>query len=335
MPLSDLLLFNGAPIAEPSGWAEKRAAIRATFTDLLGEGVTEAPPLDARVHEEVDCGTYVRRRVSFASERDDRVTAFLCVPHGLKSPQAAVLILHGTTAAAKDASAGLDRTQKHYGMAPALAERGFITLAPDHFCAGERLGPGQKPYDTGPLYERHPRWSAMGKAIWDQQRCVDYLLGIPEVAGDRIGVIGHSLGGHSAVFFAAMDERVKACVSSCGVTAWNLDPNRLNWSRNKPGQYVYFPKLRAFWESGRNAPLDFHEVFSLIAPRACLNISAVGNDSCFPVFEPFAELYVQVERVYKLLRAEGQFACYFHSEAHSFNRSPRELAYAWMAEKLA
>jgi hypothetical protein len=73
---------------------------------------------------------------------------------------------------------------------------------------------------------------------------------------------------------------------------------------------------------------------ALIAPRAFLNISAVGNDVCFPIFEPFSELYNQVEGVYKLLGAESKFGCFFHSCGHSFATAPRGLAYAWLQEQL-
>ncbi len=36
----------------------------------------------------------------------------------------------------------------------------------------------------------------------------------------RIGVIGHSLGGHNAIFTATFDERLKAVVTSCGFTGF-------------------------------------------------------------------------------------------------------------------
>jgi len=80
--------------------------------------------------------------------------------------------------------------------------------------------------------------------------------------------------------------------------------------------------------------VDFHEILALIAPRPFLNLSAVGNDVCFPVFAPFLEIYYQVESVYKLLGAEGRFAAHFHSFGHSFGASSRALAYTWLEEML-
>ena len=52
--------------------------------------------------------------------------------------------------------------------------------------------------------------------VWDMQRGLDYLASRPEVNPSSLGCIGHSLGGQQALFLAALDERVRAAVSSCG-----------------------------------------------------------------------------------------------------------------------
>ena len=330
------LLSNEWQKADPAAWQQRRADILAAFTDLLGEGAPAAPPApEVRWHGEERFEDLNIRKVSFQVDEDDRIPAYLVVPDGLAGPAPAVICIHGTTADAKDACLGRGgRPGGSEGLAIHLARRGFVTLAPDHFCAGERLKAGEQPCDSGPFYARHPRWSDMGKDIYDHMRCVDLLQSLPEVDGQRIGCIGHSLGGYGSVFLAAMDQRIRAGVSSCGITLWDVDPNHVNWSRNQPGRYVHFPKLRAYWEAGKKAPVDFHEILALIAPRAFLSISAVGNDVCFPVFAPFAEMYTEVESVYKLLGAEGKFAVHFHSNGHSFGKSPRALAYAWLEEQL-
>lgn len=320
---------------DPEVWQRQRTQIRTAFVDLLGEGVTAAPAdLDLQWHEEQRRDDLTIRKLSFLAEPDDRIYAYLVVPDGLQEPAPAVMCLHGTTADAKEAC--LDQSKDPGGSkstALDLARRGFIAFAPDHFCAGERLKPGEQPYDGSPLYQRHPQWSEMGKDIYDHRLCLDVLQGLPEVDGSRIGCIGHSLGGYGSLFLAALDERIQAGVSSCGVTVWDADNMKFNWSRILPG-YVHFPKLRGYWQKGQRAPVDFHEIMALVAPRPFLNISAVGNDVCFPIFEPFAELYCQVESVYKLLGAEGKFGTYFHSCGHSFQNTPRALAYAFLQEHL-
>ena len=51
--------------------------------------------------------------------------------------------------------------------------------------------------------------SATMKGIVNHRRAVDLLASLPEVDPRRIGVIGHSLGGHNSLFVAAFDPRIK------------------------------------------------------------------------------------------------------------------------------
>ena len=56
------------------------------------------------------------------------------------------------------------------------------------------------------------------KGIWNHMRCVDLLVSRDDVDAEKIGTIGHSLGGHNAIFLGVFDRRVKVVVSSCGWT---------------------------------------------------------------------------------------------------------------------
>src|SRR5207253_9118348 len=87
-----------------------------------------------------------------------------------------------------------------------LAERGFVVLAPAY-----------------PLMAQYqPDLKALGyqsgtmKAIWDNIRGLDLLDSLPSVRKGKYGAIGHSLGGHNAIYTAVFDERIKVIVSSCG-----------------------------------------------------------------------------------------------------------------------
>jgi dienelactone hydrolase len=308
-------------------WRERRRQIAATFAQLLGEGPEASPPpLEPQIEGEVDAGAYTRYRVSYAVDRDERVPAFLLVPKAARVPAPAVYCPHQTTGSGKEEPAGLaGKVELHY--AHDLAMRGFITLAPDHVSAGERRSPGLVDFDTAALYERYPRWSAVGKTIWDGRRALDYLCSLPEVDAQRIGMLGHSLGGHSTVFVAGADERVTCAVSSCGLTTFAEDRNRLVWARDH--WYTYIPRLRPVFLAGQPSPVDFHELVALIAPRPFLNLTAL-NDECFASTDAVAELTIRVNRVYRVLGHEEAFSCYLHGNRHSFPVEARALAFAWM-----
>src|SRR5262249_60794684 len=90
----------------------------------------------------------------------------------------------------------------HYALE--LAERGYVTLAPDY--------PGYGGYKID-VYEKGYA-SATMKGVWNHVRAVDLLASLPEVDATRIGVIGHSLGGPNALFLAPLDERGQAVAPS-------------------------------------------------------------------------------------------------------------------------
>ncbi len=314
------------PVTTASEWEQRRAQIQAAFRSIVGEPPTQAPPLDPRVEDSHDEGDYVRHRVSYAVDEDERVPAWLLAPKGLTEPAPGILCPHQTTPLGKDEPAGLGG-EPTYAYARDLARRGYVTLAPDHVSASERCTPGLRHYDTADLYRRYPNWSAVGKTIWDLRRGLDYLETLPEVRTDRLGMIGHSLGGHSTVFTAGADERVRCAVSSCGITIFAGDDRRLDWARDH--WYQYLPRLRPIFLAGLPAPFDFHELAALIAPRPFLNLTAL-NDECFASTDAVTELALQVNRVYRLLGAEECFSSYFHGNRHSFPAEARALAYAWL-----
>ena len=151
-------------------------------------------------------------------------------PGGAKPRRPAVLCLHQTVAIGKDEPVGLGgKPDLHYAME--LARRGYVVIAPDY--------PGFGEYKID-VYKMGYA-SATMKAIWNNKRAVDLLCGLEEVDPDRIGVIGHSLGGHNSIFTALFEPRIRAVVSSCGFNAFPsyYKGNIAGWSHKG-----YMPRLR-------------------------------------------------------------------------------------------
>lgn len=314
-------------ISNADEWVAKREDIRRGILGVIGYFPAEVPALDPQVHEEVREDGYIRRLITYASEIGERIPAYVLIPERLEKPAPAMLCLHQTVAEGKRETVGLlEDTEKAY--ARHLVQTGYVCIAPDHLAAGERIAPGREAYDTEPFYTRHPGWSAVGKAIWDARRAVDYLMTLPEVDAQRIGVIGHSLGGHGAMFAAAFDERLRACVSNCGMATFGGSPNPLAWARDR--WYVYFPALRPCFLANEPAPFDMHEFAALIAPRAFLTISSM-TDTSMPVNpQGLQELAAQLSQLYHLLGAGDRFAWFYHDKGHSYPPEVRALAYAWL-----
>src|SRR5262245_18567146 len=84
---TNLMVFHTArgetvPVRTIQEWQLRRAEILAAFQSIAGPkpGVEKDCPLDARVEEEADCGGYLRRFLTYASEPGSRVPAYLLIP---------------------------------------------------------------------------------------------------------------------------------------------------------------------------------------------------------------------------------------------------------------
>ena len=113
------------------------------------------------------------------------------------------------------------------------------------------------------------------KGIWNHMRCVDYLQSRPEVDPDRIGVIGHSLGGHNSIFLGVFDERIKCVVSSCGFCSFPtyMKGNLTGWSHDG-----YMPLIKTRYElKPEKMPWDFPEAIAALAPRPFLAVAPIKD----------------------------------------------------------
>lgn len=312
--------------ASTTNWTLRRNEIRRRVLDLIGIGPEQIPDATWDVLASVNRGDHRLDRVRILSESDDWIPAYVLTPYQKKrDPCPVVICLHPTTQAAKEEVVGLSgRVDMAYGLH--LVQRGFVVVAPDHVTAGERVSKGLAAYDSREFYRKHPAWSAVGKAIWDVSRIVDVLERWDGVDAGRIGIIGHSLGGHSALFALALEERIRTGVSNCGITLLNT-PLRWTWCRLDG--YCYLPRLRQFFERNEPAPIDFPEIAALVVPRPFLNISAL-EDPTYANNEALLEWARSVEAIYRSLGCGEAFASYFRGGGHTFDKIARCAAYTWL-----
>ncbi len=316
-------------IATPAEWQQKRADIRLRLLDFLGHGPQAKPPLAPKMGAPIDEGTYVRTHVTYQDTSGNPIPAWLLVPKA-KGRHAAVLAVHQTDDGAKDSVVGLTgKPYTHYGRE--LAEYGFVVLAPDVITAGERVYPGAGRYVTAPFDQANPEWSAMGKMLSDHQRGLDYLETLPMVDRTKIAVIGHSLGGYNSYFLAAFDDRIRACVVSCGFTPIGDGTRPFGWSRNT--WFVHFPKLKRYLHAGI-VPFDTHEAMAMVAPKPLFNYSA-DADAIFPDAANIAEGGRQIGAVYQLFGVPGdRYVFILGHGPHEFPETVRKQSYAWIEKQL-
>jgi dienelactone hydrolase len=295
----------------------RRTAILSALQEVMGPlpDSSRKLTLDVTVVEEVTGPLFVRRKLTFVAERGDRVPAYLLVPIRRDGRLPAVLCLHQTgIGKAELVLAGQGDENLRY--AAHLAERGYVTLAPDYPSFGEyRFDFRSSPYQSGTM-----------KAIWNNMRAIDLLQSLPEVDGQRIGCIGHSLGGHNTMFTAAFDTRIKALVSNCGFTSFAkyYKGNLAGWTSDR-----YMPLIRTRFDlKPEKMPFDFSDVVASFAPRAFLAIAPVGDDN-FEV-SGVRECIAAATPAYELLGAKDKLAAIYPECKHAFPAESRRIAYAWL-----
>src|SRR5687767_6383362 len=132
---TNLMAYAGAdgqvhPVRSVADWEKRRAAVLEAMQKVMGQlpGKEKRCALDVKVEEETDCGKYVRRKLTYSSEPNGRVPAYLLIPKEARNAPA-VLALHQTHRLGNKVVVGLgDSPDDAYGVA--LAERGFVVLAP-------------------------------------------------------------------------------------------------------------------------------------------------------------------------------------------------------------
>jgi len=325
-----------ALIRTPADWEKRRAHIIAGMEEVMGPLPRPASPvpLDVQVLEEHKEDGYVRRKVAYHTDDvKKRAHAWLLLPTvaglseaGYKRSEGgykrlpAVLCLHQTTPNGKDSPAGLtDRPALHY--AKELVQRGYVTLAPDYPSFGEA-----KDYD----FEADNYISGSMKAIYDNTRAIDLLQSLPEVDGDRIGCIGHSLGGHNTLFTAVFDDRIKAAVTCCGFTSFHKykGGNLKGWTQTR-----YMPRVATkFHSSPDEMPFDFPEVLAAIAPRAVFIVAPLHDDN-FDV-EGVRECVSAARPIYELLGKPERLRAVHPDCGHDFPDAERNDAYNFLDDML-
>jgi hypothetical protein len=332
LPRDNLLLFRNpagtpAPVRSVDDWRKRRSEILAGVGQIMGDlpGPAKRCALDMKVEDEVDCGRYVRRSITYASEPGSRVPAYLLIPRsalqGNDQRAPGVLALHPTDdVVGNGVVVGLG-VSNYPPYANELAERGYVVLAPSYPQLA-RYQPDIKAlgWESGTL-----------KAVWDNIRGLDLLDSLPFVRPGKFGAIGHSLGGHNAIYTAALDDRIQTIVSCCGFDSF-LDYYRGNDDVWRPGkgwtQTRYMPKLSAYRGRLEEIPFDFPELIGVLAPRRVLIIAPLG-DANFHA-DSVDRVVAAARPVYELYGHPGRLRVEHPDCPHDFPRAMRDAAYAFL-----
>lgn len=294
-------------------------------------------PLDVREGPGIASGDLRIEHVTFASEAGVRVPALIVRLAQESGPKGAVICLHGL---------GGSKESMRSLMDP-LARRGLVAVAIDARYHGDRKGDLRAALvDAFKGGKEHPY---VYDTVWDTWRTIDYLETRKDVARDRIGVCGISLGGHTT-WMATADPRVRAAVPCISVCSWRWQLDHQGYGqrvRNLQGAYdgvaaaLGEPEVNRRvveeawrrWTPGIPDRFDCQDVLASMPPRPLLILN--GDSDPVAPLEGQRVVYRVLERAYHDAGAVDRLKIVVAEKTgHQVTGKQREALVEWFARWL-
>ena len=214
----------------------------------------------------------------------------------------------------------------HYGLD--LCHRGYVVICPDHLAFEDRRPPEyerkENPALEGGNHERYlfcrcitNGSTLQAKYLSDLTCAVDALESMDFVDKDRIGAIGHSLGGQETLWLSWFDERIRVGVSSCGFG--QLGTIMRDHILHNLAMFTF-----GFFEKAG----DIQELIEDMAPRAFMMTNGL-RDPLFPV-DGVREIIRQAGDRYAKMGVPDHFQSILFDGEHSFPDAVKQQAYDFL-----
>ena len=243
----------------PEAYAKSVEPYREIFaTEVIGrfdEPLLKPDPRSRKVFDEPGFAGY---EVVMDVFPDVIAYGILLLPKGIKDGEKRPVVVcqHGLEGRPRDVADPSVHNPAYNQFAVRLAERGFITFAPQNlYLFGDRFRTLQR--------KANPLGRTLFSIIVPQhQQITDWLKTLPQVDPDRIAFYGLSYGGKSAMRIPPLVKNY--CLSIC-----SADFNEWVWknaSSRSPYSYVWGNEYEIF-EFDLGSTFNYAEMAALIAPR--------------------------------------------------------------------
>jgi dienelactone hydrolase len=227
------------------------------YNDVVGRFDEKVLPFNARSRKAYEAEKWTGYEVALDVFPDVIAYGILLLPKDMKKDEKRPVVVcqHGLEGRPQD-TIGKDGYGPYKAFAAELANRGFITFAPQNLYIG---------HDKFRTLQR--KANPLGKTLFSiivpqHQQITDWLKTLPNVDGSRIGFYGLSYGGKSAMRIPPLVDNY--CLSIC-----SADFNEWVWknaSTRAPQSYVWTGEYEIFeWDLG--STFNYAEMAALIAPR--------------------------------------------------------------------
>ena len=341
-PPDPLLMFDGSPVRTKEDWFQKRRPeLKALFEHYMYGTAPAAPEKVEATVVRTDAkalgGKATLREVTLKfgppsappmhlllivpNERKQAAPVFVglnfCGNHAvLDDPQIALppqWVYKSCAGVENDHATDKGRgTQADVWCPDLLVERGYALatiyngdIDPDTPELTDGIHPHYLPAGQSQLGPNE--WGTVRAWAWGLSRAVDYLVTNSDIDAKRIGVIGHSRLGKTALFAGAFDERIALVVphqSGTGGMALSRDNDQETVERiNRVFPHWFSDSFVPFGGHEAQLPIDQHLLVALVAPRPLFD--GEGDQDKWANFDNSFRSLQGADKVYKFLGGRG------------------------------
>lgn len=271
---------DGTPVTSVRDWKNiKRPEIIAQYAELVYGQIPQN--YDAIRFEVVNedreaiGGTATLKEVDITTERNGNSVTLrmnLFIPNDLTKPAPAFLLINHRPPENIDPTREVKRDFWPVEMA---IPKGYAMAS---FHVGDVADDDKETWDEDILQKLYPEqldqpdgMKALGAWGWGAMRIMDYFETDPEINEDQVALIGHSRGGKSALWTAAVDERFGMVISNesgCGGAAlYKREYSETIKLLNDVRPHWFCDNLEQYNDREADLPVDQHMLIASIAPR--------------------------------------------------------------------
>lgn len=313
-------------------WNNQRKAIRDTLIKLMGDIPGRPKTPNVRIVAKENKGAYTLEKFEFNNEAGAIVPGYYLIPNDGKTKHPAIFYCHWH-GGNYDLGKQEIFTTHHTPQIPAeaLTKAGFVVMAIDAYCFGERSGRGPGgPEEKGGQEEmstsKNELW--FGRSLWammvrDDLMALDYLFTRPEVDRQRVAVTGISMGATRSWWLMALDERIKTGVAVGCLTRYQALISEQKLKAH--GIYYFVPGILNHF--------DTEAIVSLIAPRPVLFMT--GDEDIGSPVDGIRKIEEKVKPVYALYGESTSFGnIIYPNTGHVYTPDMWEKMLGWMKKYL-